>query len=132
MADRLTSLTLQHALRLSEQKEHARALEVIGALEVTLDDTPDELRSTRKYIEDQLLAELHRRFPDRSACFVPLCTSDELRSKALKAKDAYVWTHCDGATTLDDLVAVTESELETLLSLSKLVGLGLVRKAARA
>lgn len=132
MADRLTSLTLQHALRLSEQNEHARALEVIGALEVTLDDAPEELKATRNLIEQQLLAALRRQFPDRNACFVPLCTTGELRKKALRAKDAFVWSRCDGVTTLGDLVAISADELDTLLSLSKLVGLGLVLKSATA
>lgn len=130
MADRLTTLTLQHALRLSEQNEHARALEVLCALEVTLDEAPAEVMATRSHIEEQLLAELHRQFPDRNVCFVPVCTSEELRKKALRAKDAFVWARCDGATTLGDLVAMAESELDTLLSLSKLVAMGLVLKSA--
>lgn len=132
MADRLTSLTLQRALRLAEQNEHARALEIIEALEVTLGEPSPEVATTRGRIERQLLDLLRSQFPSRTTCFIQACDAADLRSKALRAKDAFVWTHCDGATPLSDLVDIMQDELQTLFSLHRLLKLGVLLKPAIA
>lgn len=132
MADRLTTLTLQHALRLADQNEHARALEIIEALEVTLGEPSQEVTTTRGQIEKQMLDLLRPQFPSRSMCFIQACSAAELRNKCLRAKDAFVWTHCDGATPLSDLVDIVQDELQTLYSLSRLLNLGVLLKPTLA
>lgn len=124
--DRLFQLTLSQARKLSDNGKLLDAYDIVINLAESFGEN-DELRLLRETLRGALHRQLARRFGDRSMRLQQLVSASELRNKRLRARDALLFEKVDGASSIDDILAVSPlDELDTFAALARLIDQRLV------
>lgn len=125
--ERLYQMTLLQARKLEDAGKLLEAYEIVNNLAESFGEN-DELRRLRQNLRGALHRQLARRFGDRSIRLQQLVTTPELRKRrSLRARDALLFEKLDGATTIDDLLALSPlDEVDTFVALARLIDLQLV------